>query len=120
MGNRKLVSNEKGLAQNVSEVVSDKASRSPTTRSNSPPAKEGCPKGGVVDSYSANTGQLAEKTISSSFPTKTVARSKLATFCNVASGDRKGQYNIRMKQQGGICFEWIDGNARNVEIVDYD
>ena len=52
MGNRKLVSNEKGLAQNVSEVASDKASRSATTRSNSPPAKERCPKGGVVDSYS--------------------------------------------------------------------
>lgn len=25
-----------------------------------------------------------------------------------------------MKQRGGICFERIDGNARNVEIVDYD
>jgi proteic killer suppression protein len=35
------------------------------------------------------------------------------------SGDREGQYSIRINQQWRICFEWIDGNAYNVEIVDY-
>lgn len=35
------------------------------------------------------------------------------------SGDRSGQYSIRINDQWRICFEWDDGNAYNVEIVDY-
>jgi proteic killer suppression protein len=35
------------------------------------------------------------------------------------SGDRSGQYSIRINDQWRICFEWIDGDAYNVEIVDY-
>jgi len=35
------------------------------------------------------------------------------------SGGRAGQYNIRVNDQWRICFEWKDGNADNVEIVDY-
>jgi len=35
------------------------------------------------------------------------------------SGDRKGQYSIRINDQWRICFEWIDQDAYNVEIVDY-
>lgn len=35
------------------------------------------------------------------------------------SGDREGQHSIRINEQYRICFEWHDGNARNVEIVDY-
>lgn len=34
-------------------------------------------------------------------------------------GDRKGQYSIRINDQFRICFEWRDGDAYNVEIVDY-
>ena len=34
------------------------------------------------------------------------------------SGDRAGQYSIRINDQWRICFEWIDGDACNVEIVD--
>lgn len=34
-------------------------------------------------------------------------------------GDRKGQYSIRINNQWRICFEWVDGDALNVEIVDY-
>ena len=33
--------------------------------------------------------------------------------------DRKGQYSIRISGQFRICFKWADGNAANVEIVDY-
>lgn len=33
--------------------------------------------------------------------------------------DRKGQYGIRINDQYRICFEWQDGDAHNVEIVDY-
>lgn len=37
------------------------------------------------------------------------------------SGDRKGQYSIRINDQWRICFEWLDGTPgpSNVEIVDY-
>jgi addiction module HigA family antidote len=35
------------------------------------------------------------------------------------SGNRKGQYSIRINQQWRICFKWQDGNAYDVEIVDY-
>jgi proteic killer suppression protein len=35
------------------------------------------------------------------------------------SRDRKGQHSIRINDQFRICFFWRDGNAYNVEIVDY-
>jgi toxin HigB-1 len=35
------------------------------------------------------------------------------------SGDRAGQYSIRINDQWRICFAWKEGNADNVEIVDY-
>jgi proteic killer suppression protein len=34
-------------------------------------------------------------------------------------GDRKGQYSIRINDQWRICFEWVNGDAYNVEITDY-
>lgn len=34
-------------------------------------------------------------------------------------GDRKGQHSIRINDQWRICFRWEDGNAFDVEIVDY-
>jgi proteic killer suppression protein len=34
-------------------------------------------------------------------------------------GDRSGQYSMRINDQWRICFEWSDGKAKKVEIVDY-
>jgi toxin HigB-1 len=34
-------------------------------------------------------------------------------------GDRAGQYSIRVNSQYRICFVWHDGEASDVEIVDY-
>jgi toxin HigB-1 len=34
-------------------------------------------------------------------------------------GNRKGQYSIRVNNQFRICFRWLDGDAFDVEIVDY-
>jgi proteic killer suppression protein len=34
-------------------------------------------------------------------------------------GNRVGQYSIRINAQWRICFEWRDGDAYGVEIVDY-
>ena len=37
----------------------------------------------------------------------------------VLSGDRNGQHSIRINDQWRICFIWEDGDAYQVEIVDY-
>ena len=34
-------------------------------------------------------------------------------------GDRKGQYSIRINDQWRLCFRWEEGDAYEVEIVDY-
>ena len=34
-------------------------------------------------------------------------------------GDRQGQHSIRVNDQWRICFAWRDGEAWDVEIVDY-
>lgn len=35
------------------------------------------------------------------------------------SGDRIGQYSIRINRQWRLCFRWEDEGAYDVEIVDY-
>lgn len=35
------------------------------------------------------------------------------------SGDREGQHSIRINDRYRVCFEWKDGDAREVEVVDY-
>lgn len=37
----------------------------------------------------------------------------------VLSGDRRGQYSIRVNEQWRMCFIWKNGDAYDVEIVDY-
>jgi proteic killer suppression protein len=34
-------------------------------------------------------------------------------------GDRRGQHSIRINGQWRICFRWENGDAWDVEIVDY-
>jgi len=34
-------------------------------------------------------------------------------------GTRAGQHSIRVNDKYRVCFEWRDGNAFEVEIVDY-
>ena len=34
-------------------------------------------------------------------------------------GDREGRYSIRINDQYRICFTWKDGDAYEVEVVDY-
>jgi proteic killer suppression protein len=34
-------------------------------------------------------------------------------------GDRAGEHSIRINDQWRICFVWRDGEAHDVEIVDY-
>jgi proteic killer suppression protein len=35
------------------------------------------------------------------------------------SGDRKGQWAMTVNARWRLCFEFADGHAHNVEIVDY-
>lgn len=66
---------------------------------------------------------------------QSVARRKLRMLNNAATlddlrippanrlealkGDRKGQHGIRINDQWRICFQWSDGDAFGVTIVDY-
>ena len=46
-------------------------------------------------------------------------RSPPANRLEKLSGDREGQYSIRINDRYRICFVWEDGDAHDVEIVDY-
>lgn len=35
------------------------------------------------------------------------------------SGDRTGQYSIRINAQWRLCFSWTGRDAQDVELVDY-
>lgn len=35
------------------------------------------------------------------------------------AGRRRGQHSTRINDQWRICFRWADGDAHDVEIVDY-
>lgn len=35
------------------------------------------------------------------------------------SGERVGQYSVRINKQWRICFVWTDDGPANIEIVDY-
>jgi proteic killer suppression protein len=41
-----------------------------------------------------------------------------ANRLDALKGNRKGQHNIRINNQWRICFQWKDGDALDVEIVD--
>lgn len=42
-----------------------------------------------------------------------------ANYLEVLKGEHKGQHSIRINKQWRICFIWKDGDAFDVEIVDY-
>jgi toxin HigB-1 len=42
-----------------------------------------------------------------------------ANHLETLSGDRAGQYSIRINQQYRVCFRWKAGHAFDVEITDY-
>ena len=46
-------------------------------------------------------------------------RSPPSNHLEKLKGDRAGQHSIRINDRYRICFEWIEDDAFNVEIVDY-
>ncbi|MFZ1729876.1 MAG: type II toxin-antitoxin system RelE/ParE family toxin [Bacteroidota bacterium] len=92
----------------------------------------------MIRSYKCNeTKKISEGKVSTKLPLQMqrVARRKLrmlqdATILNDVrippanrleklSGDREGQHSIRISDQYRICFIWNDGDADDVEIIDY-
>ncbi len=46
-------------------------------------------------------------------------RAPPANRLEALKGDRAGQHSIRINDQWRVCFIWREGNAFDVEIVDY-
>jgi proteic killer suppression protein len=51
--------------------------------------------------------------------TLTDLRSPPGNCLEALRGNRAGQHSIRVNDQWRICFRWQDGNAFDVEVVDY-
>ncbi len=52
-------------------------------------------------------------------PTVTTLRVPPGNRLEALKGERRGQWSIRINDQWRICFKWKDGNALDVEVVDY-
>lgn len=46
-------------------------------------------------------------------------RSPPGNRLEMLSGDRQGQYSIRINSQWRICFVWTEAGPQDVEITDY-
>ena len=46
-------------------------------------------------------------------------RNPPSNWLEALKGDRKGQWSIRINGQWRVCFRWTEGEASDVEIVDY-
>jgi proteic killer suppression protein len=46
-------------------------------------------------------------------------RSPPGNKLELLKGDRAGQYSMRINDRYRICFRWHDGDAHDVEVVDY-
>lgn len=69
----------------------------------------------------SNIGRVAQRKLRQLHAATTL--SDLAIFpgnrLEALSGNRKGQHSIRINDQFRVCFVWRDGDAFDVEIVDY-
>lgn len=83
------------------------------------------------------TQSVADGSLRKGFPVDLIRRTQqLLTLLDVAtsvedlqsppgnrleklSGDREGQYSVRINRQWRICFRWTDGGPEDVEIIDY-
>lgn len=74
------------------------------------------PKGFPADIVSRAQRRLAQLDAASTLEDLRVPPSN---HLEALQGDRQGQYSIRINGQWRICFEWKDGDAFEVEIVDY-
>ena len=92
----------------------------------------------MIASYRCEeTRKIAERKLSRRFPAEIQRRAKMrldridaatrlddlkvppSHHLEALSGNRQGQHSIRVNDQWRICFVWRDGNAYDVELVDY-
>lgn len=92
----------------------------------------------MIASYRCEeTRKIAERQLSRRFPGEIQRRAKMrldridaatrlddlkvppSHHLEALSGNRQGQHSIRVNDQWRICFVWRDGNAYDVELVDY-
>ena len=92
----------------------------------------------MIKSYrNKETEQTAKGLFGKRFPTEIAKRTKMrlerinaaqdindlkippSHNLEMLSGNRKGEFSIRVNLQWRICFRWENGNAYDVEIVDY-
>ena len=71
--------------------------------------------------FPANLTRLAQRKLALLDAAERLAdlRVPLGNHLEKLSGDRRGQYSIRINDQWRICFRWSSGDAYDVEIVDY-
>jgi proteic killer suppression protein len=79
-------------------------------------------EGHFVKAFQGFESQAGKRlSILNAAPSLETLRVLLRNRLEALSGNRVGQYSIRINRQWRICFEWPDGQAGpgNVEIVDY-
>ena len=69
-------------------------------------------------------GDVAKRAVTKLFMLDTVTRLEdlrvpPGNRLEALSGDRAGQHSIRVNDQWRLCFVWRDGDAHDVELVDY-
>jgi proteic killer suppression protein len=88
---------------------------------------------GTEDIYNGVRGRRAEKTCPSTLHTNAARKLDLLDAAvdlddlkvppdnrlEALSGNRKGQYSIRINEQFRICFRWSLDGPSEVEIIDY-
>lgn len=75
-----------------------------------------CPKG-----FSASLLRPAQRKLAALVSANELADLRIppGNRLEALTGNRSGQYSIRINDQWRICFRWIEGRAEDVEIVDY-
>jgi toxin HigB-1 len=88
---------------------------------------------GTLDIFNGINSKAARRTLPSELHTKAAElldrlnaaasandlRTPASNRLEKLSGDRKGEHSISINDQYRICFIWNEGEAQNVEIIDY-
>jgi proteic killer suppression protein len=62
---------------------------------------------------------MRKLTVLNAAPSLDALRVPPGNHLEAMGGEREGQYGVRINDQWRICFKWHEGNAYDVEIVDY-
>jgi len=77
--------------------------------------------GEVSKDFPANIQKRARRKIDSLHIMSDVndLRCQPSNHLEALSGDRQGQFSIRVNDKYRLCFEWVNNCVENVELVDY-